>query len=220
MQLRFALMSLTLLLTTAFPAVANTVSQAGDSVTASLSGNVGGTAVSGLDATAKIVVQSFTTNTSAGTTSIVLSIDLGNAADSAIWQSARLSAFGFDTSATITSASTSGLYANAVVGGKLPNGFGAIGVCVVDNRNNCSGGGNGGISLGDQGVAQLTLTFDRVLTSLDLTNLGARWQSLDSARLGIRGGSGTGGISRAIPEPSAALVFGIGTLLVGAARRR
>ena len=78
---------------------------------------------------------------------------------------------------------------------------------------------NGGLTIGQSGALQITLDYDSLVDSVDITNVGIRWQSLDSARLGIAGGSGTGG-SNPIPEPSAAVVFGIGLAIMTARRRR
>ena len=196
------------------PATAFTITGAGDSHSTTLGGNVGGNAVPGLTASVMISVVSFTGS------SAVLDITLQNTSDSNIWQSARLSAFGFDSSAPLSGGSSSGLFSSAVLGGAFPNGFGGVDICATNNPNACQGGGNGGLQIGQSGTIQMTLNFASPVNSVDISNLGVRWQSLDSRRLGIRGGSGTGGVSNPIPEPSAALAFGIGLAIVTAGRRR
>ena len=214
--LRFAA-SLALALAIASPAAAATVNQVGDTFTANLFGNVATNPVPGLTATADFEVTAWTA------TSITFEITLTNTADAVIWQSARLSAIGFDTAPNISSATASGLFAYAVSGGSFPNGFGSVDVCAIDNMNNCAGGGSGGLNIGESGVVTLTLNFAAPVTSLDVTNIGIRWQSLDSKRLGISGGSGTRSETPYIPpvpEPSAAIVFGLGALLVGATRKQ
>ena len=203
----------------AAPASAATISQAGDSFSATLGGNVNGSAVPGLTATAMFVVSSYTQDLSTGSTQIVVDITLSNTSDANIWQSTRLSAVGFDTSPLISNATASGLFGNAVIGGAFPNGFGSIDVCATNNNNNCQGGQGGGLDLGQTGTVTMTLGFDSLVNSVDISNLGIRWQSLDSSTLGISGASGTGG-SNPIPEPSAALAFGIGLVIITARLRR
>jgi hypothetical protein len=184
----------------------------GDVYTVQFDGNVSGTTVAGLTAAADVQVVSY----SGG--QLVLDITLANTTNTSLVSSSRVSGMGFDVSTAVKSASTvsGGLFQNAVTGGKLPNGFGGLDVCITDNRNNCSGGGNGGVTVGQSGTTRLALALGSS-GLVELTNFGVRYQSV-----GPNGLSGTGqpGITPGIPEPGAFLVFAAGAGLVGLTARR
>jgi hypothetical protein len=147
----------------------------------------------------------------------VVQIALSNTSDAALWQGTRVSAIGFDVDADLAGASASGLFAQVVTGGKFPNQFGPVDVCAVDNPNNCSGGQNGGVTLGNSGVVALTLHFESGLPSLALGHFGVRYQSLDSKALGFCDASGTG--SGTVPEPSLLGLLGAAGLALYGRRR-
>ena len=97
--------------------------------------------------------------------------------------------------------------------------------------NNCSGGGNGGLDMGNpfpMTSQVFTLSFAKSISQLNLSDMFVRYQSLDGSRFGTSGvGRGTfdpgGGIDpggNPVPEPAtwAMLIAGFG--LVGAAARR
>lgn len=194
-----------------------TLSSVGDAFTVSFAGNVNGTNTPGLTSQASVLVTSFQAR------SISLSITLTNTTDATLFSGSRVSAIGFDPSVPLAGASSSGLFANAVTGNAFPNGFGPVGVCAIQNRNNCKGGANGGVGLGQSGTMLLTLDFAAPVASVDLSNFGVRYQGVDSTRLGLSGASGTGrpggGPVPGIPEPGAGLVFALGMTLAGAALR-
>jgi hypothetical protein len=180
----------------------------------SFDGNVETQAVPGLGAAATILVTEF--DGAAG--HVVLQISLENTSDAGLWESARVSAIGFNVNAEIASASASGLFSSAVLGGQFPNQFGSVDVCAIDNANNCSGGAQGGLQLGEHDVVTLTLNLAGPITSLDLTKFGVRYQSLDSSELGFDGDSGTG--TGTVPEPHVlALLGAAGLARIGRKRR-
>jgi hypothetical protein len=202
------------LLTLATAANAVSVDSVGDAFSVSFDGNVETQPVAGLSASASFLVTEF----DAASGHVVLQITLSNTTDAALWQGARVSAIGFDVSSPIVSAAASGLFSFAVTGSKFPNQFGAVDVCAIDNPNNCSGGQNGGIEIGENGVVTMTLDFAGPITSLELANFGVRYQSLDSEELGLEGDSGTG--TGTVPEPRLlALLGAAGLALLGRKRR-
>jgi hypothetical protein len=197
------------------PALAVPIDSVGDSFTVEFDGNVETQDVAGLAASASFLVTEF--DAAAGR--VVLQISLENTSDPALWQSSRVSALGFDVNRDIGSANTSGLFQHAILAGKFPNQFGPVDVCVVDNRNNCSGGGSGGVHIGESGVITLTLNFTGPITSVDLANFGVRYQSLASDELAIQEGSGTGS-GDVVPEPRLLGLLGIAGLALLGTRRR
>lgn len=197
-------------------ASATTVDSLGDTFSVQFDGNVATQSVPGLSALATVTVTSF--DAAAGT--VVLDIALTNDTDASIWQSARVSSIGFDVDPNVTGASASGVFSYAVLSGKYPNQFGPIEVCAINNKNNCSGGGSGGLLIGQSGAVTMKLDFGGPISQIDLTNFGVRYQSLDSQSLGLRGASGTGHGTPPIPEPASAAVFTLGALIVGAALRK
>ena len=218
--MRVGTIAIAFLLLIASPSLAHTINATGDTFSVNFGGNVGGVDVPGLTASADFTVASFTS------TSVILDIKLSNTTDGSIWESSRVSAIGMNVSEPIASASTSGVFQYAILDSKFPNQYGSLDVCAIDNKNNCNGGGGGGLTMGQMGTVTLTLNFANSITSLDLSNIGVRWQSLASKQLGISGDSGTGGgggddtPGGAVPEPSAIIVFAAGMLLAGSRLRR
>ncbi len=195
------------------PAAAVIVDSADDSFVVDFGGNIGGNDVAGLTASARVDVESISSNR------IVLSIRLQNTSTS-LWQSSRVSAFGFDTGPNVSSATlTSSVFGNVNLDGRFPNGFGGVDVCIINNRNNCSGGGGGGLNLGQSTQLLLTLNFHGPITAVELDNFGVRYQSLTSTSLGFAGASGTGipgSPNNPIPEPRSTAMFILGGLIVAA----
>jgi hypothetical protein len=197
------------------PAFAVPIDSVGDTFTVEFGGNIATEDVAGLTASATFLVTEF--DAAAGR--VVLQISLENTSDVALWQNSRVSALGFDVNGDIGTASTSGLFQHAVLGGKFPNQFGPVDVCVIDNSNNCSGGGSGGLQIGESGVITLTLNFAGPIGSVDLTNFGVRYQSLVSPELGIQEASGTGH-GEVVPEPRLLGLLGLAGLALAGTRRR
>ncbi|MBM4385349.1 MAG: cistern family PEP-CTERM protein [Deltaproteobacteria bacterium] len=196
-------------------ASAVTIDSVGDAFTVDFAGSVGDDTLPGLTARASFVVTEF----DAATGHVVLEITLTNTTDASIWESSRVSAIGFNADHPIVSASSSGLFSEAVTDGRFPGIRGLIDVCAIDNPNNCSGGGNGGVTLGQSGVVTMTLEFGGPITSLDLSRFVVRYQSLNSEQLDICDDSGVGeGV--VVPEPRVLALLGIaGLALVGSRRR-
>lgn len=195
-------------------AAAVTVDSVGDSFTVNFGGNIEGVDVSGLSASALFEVTSISGNT------LVMDITLTNTT-SILWESARVSAFGFDTNPEIVSASVdSTVFANVNLGGQFPNGFGSVDLCVINNRNNCNGGGGGGLNIGGSTVVTLALTFQNPVTAIELDGFGVRYQSLTSSALGYDEDSGTGRPSNPIPEPRSTAMYLLGGLLVAGLIRK
>lgn len=197
-----------------FAAAANAVpiDSVGDTFSVSFDGNVATKPVAGLTAAATFLVTEF--DGAAGR--VVLEIRLRNTTDTSLFRQARVSALGFDVDADLSSASASGLLDHAVLGGQFPNQFGPVDVCVIGNPNNCSGGRNAGAKLGESGVVTLTLTFSGPVTSVDLTNFGVRYQTVEPVCTFVDD-SGTG--HGTVPEPRVlALLGAAGLALLG--RRR
>lgn len=198
----------------AAPVLAVPIDSVGDTFRVEFDGNVAGNDVAGLTAAAAFLVTEF----DAASGRVVLTIALENTTDASLWRSSRVSALGFDVSGDIETASTSGLFQRAVLGGKFPNQFGPVDVCVIDNAHNCSGGGNGGVTLGELGAITLTLDFAGPISSIDLTNFGVRYQSLTPAG-SCDDASGTGH-GEVVPEPRLLALLGIAGLALAGRRRR
>lgn len=191
------------------------VDSAGDSFTVDFGGNIDGVDVTGLAAQAVLEVESISGNT------LVLNVTLSNTS-SVLFETSRVSAFGFDTNPDVVSASLdSSVFNNVNMGGSFPNGFGSVDLCVINNRNNCNGGRGGGLAVGESTQLTLTLNFHDPITAVDFENFGVRYQSLSSSTLGFSGESGTGSPTSAIPEPRSTALFLLGALfVVGLARKQ
>lgn len=183
-----------------------TADDVGQSFIINFDGNVNQTNLTGLTSSAKFTLQSFTG------TDAVFGIELKNTSTGTI--TSRTSALGFDIDgATVNTAAVGGtLFKNAHTYDSLPNGFGNIDVCFINNTNNCKGGGgegnNGGVSTGDtanQFTATVKLT--QSVKTFAMSNFGVRYQSINGTTLGTSGtGRGTpyyeAPPAQSIPEPS------------------
>ncbi len=195
-------------------AAAGPVGSVGDSFSVVFGGNIGGVDVPGLSTSAVFDVASISNRT------MVLDVTLTNTS-TVLWETARVSAFGFNTNPEIASASvSSSVFGNVNLGGHFPNGFGSVDLCVINNRNNCTGGGGGGLGRGQSTTVRLTLNFHNPVTTVELDNFGVRYQSLTSSALGFSGASGTGRPSNPIPEPRSTVLFLVGGLVVAGLIRK
>jgi hypothetical protein len=162
----------------------------------------------------------------AGTNSWTFVYTLSNISDSSIWDSARVSGFGFDvTTAGFLGGTVGGTPFNKIyTPGSFPS-LGGLGgsrdVCINGNPGGgaCQGGGSIGPLIGGSVTGSFTLNFDAAQSAIDLDNGIIRWQSLTSEELGISGGSGIGLISE-VPEPATWLTMIAGFGLIGASLRR
>ena len=202
-----------LVATSAAHAVA--ISAAGDAFEVDFDGNLSGEPAAGLTASARFLVTRF----DAAEGRVVLEITLTNTTDTRYFHGARVSALGFDVDAPLPEARASGLFENAVVAGQFPNGFGPIDVCASSQPNNCSGGRKAGVRIGQSGVLTLELDFDGPLESLELTNFGVRYQSVN-ARDCLPDDSGTGHGTPSVPEPRAFALLGVAGLAWFGRKRR
>ncbi len=202
------------LLSLATAASAVPVDAVGDAFVVSFDGNVATQPTPGLAASASFLVTGFDAN--AG--QIVLQVTLTNTTDPLLFQNARVSALGFDVGATLVGASASGLFDSAVLGGQFPNQFGAVDVCASGNPNNCSGGRNAGLNLGQSGVFTLVLSFAGPIASVDFDHFGVRYQSVNPVGCFVDdSGTGTGTV---VPEPRALALLGAAGLALLGTRRR
>jgi hypothetical protein len=196
------------------PAAGVAVDGVGDAFSVQFDGSVERHATPGLTASASFLVTAF----DGASGHVVLQITLTNTSDAALFDGARVSALGFDVDAALTGAASGGLFDHAVRGSSFPNGFGPVDVCAISNPNNCSGGRNAGLQIGQSGVFTLTLDFGGPLASLQLTNFGVRYQSIDPVGRFVDD-SGTG-CGQPVPEPRAlALAGAAGLALLGRKRR-
>jgi hypothetical protein len=105
----------------------------------------------------------------------------------------------------------------------FPNGFGSLVACLIDNANNCQGGGNGGVANGGTATVQFDLVFSAPTTSMSFEGLGVRYMSIEGVTAGTSG-TGTGGDPRippdAIPEPSTYALIGGALVALQVLRKR
>jgi hypothetical protein len=133
----------------------------------------------------------------------------------------RVSGLGFFTTPTVlTSGNTiSGVF-NSVTTGRntnMPNQIGRVEFCFSDQ--NCAGGRNGGVLIGQTGEATATLYFANAgLRSLAFDELYVRYQSI----VGTSEGNSASGQAVRVPEPGffGVLALGLGGLLLGVRRYR
>jgi hypothetical protein len=207
---------------------AATVSAVGDTFGVSFNGiaDVNGvpTVLPGLTATAQFTVTGW--SSSSTTTTLSFDVALDNTSNASVWQSASITAIGFDTNPSATGGSSTGIFSSLSPNQSLPTGMGFTVEWCANNQpqGNC-GGGQPPAALnvnGAGGTASVTLTFAGSLSSVDFSGFGIRWQALESKQLGFSGdsGIGVGTPTPPIPEPTSMAVFGLGALIVGAALRK
>lgn len=126
----------------------------------------------------------------------------------------RVSIVGFDVGPNMKSGVASGLFTK-VKSGNVPM-VGNREVCLTTG-NNCSGGGNGGLTRGETGGGSFTLTFAAPTDTFTITNPFVRYQSLDFP--GKNGSSGIGLPVAYVPEPAAWAMMLVGFFSIGGALR-
>ncbi|WP_234033835.1 cistern family PEP-CTERM protein [Qipengyuania gaetbuli] len=223
MNMRHAFVSVAagLGLLAATPAVAEPIllddSNVGDSYTIDFDGFVdGNVTVDGLGAKLTLTLSSIVGNV------YNFAYSLTNTTDSGV--TSRVSGFAFDTDPAISSASSTGTYDNAIVGGTYPNQVGSVDVCFQgSNSQSCSGGGSGGVFNGDTGTGTLSLNFGSALSSLTLDDFFVRYQSITGAGdIGSASGRQITSTSSGsdVPEPNMMILFGLAALMIFAGTRR
>ena len=193
----------------------------GGSAVLDFNGFVGSPAgvIAGLTAKLTLSFVSITSNMIGGNT-FNFGYTLDNNASAPVTAS-RISRFGFDVNPDITSASSTGVYNFADMGGNQPNNVGAVEVCFKDTDNGGCTGGPGGLTLGQSGSGTLSLAFNSNQTAITLSNFFTRYQSLDAP--GIEGGSASGQVttpSSPVPEPAAWMMMLVGFGAIGFALRK
>lgn len=140
----------------------------------------------------------------------------------------RISSFAFNTDPTIASASSTGAFSYTTLASNYPNGIGTVDVCFKDaSTGSCSGGGSGGLSLGETGTGAFTLSFSSPVSSLTLSDFYVRYQSISGVP-GISSASGSGSLTSSggstggtpVPEPGMIGLFGVGLIGLALMRRR
>jgi hypothetical protein len=193
-----------------------TVDSVGDSFHVVFGGNIATQDVADLSAEATFLVTAFSAN------SITFDIMLENTTGSlGSGLASRVSGLGFNTTPNLTSASSTGVFNFAALGGSYPNQFGNIEACFKDGGGpgNCQGGGNGGVSSPNSGAFTVVLNFNGPITQFAFDRFGVRYQSIDGSDLGTSG-TGEGRVSDdpppAVPEPTTMVLLGTGLIgLVG-----
>ncbi|OYU37335.1 cistern family PEP-CTERM protein [Novosphingobium sp. PASSN1] len=147
----------------------------------------------------------------------------------------RISSFAFNSDPTITGASSTGAYSYTQLSSNYPNGIGTVDVCFKDaSTGACAGGGSGGLTAGQSGTGDFTLSFASPVSALTLSDFYVRYQSIVGVP-GVSSASGAGTISSStsstsggsttsggtqVPEPGMLGLFGAGIIGLALARRR
>jgi hypothetical protein len=220
-------------LTAASPALADSMlfdaSDIGKTVTLDYNGfsGSGGASIDGLTGSTTFTL----TGVSGNTYSFGYTV---NNTTSAPVTGSRISSFAFNTDPTITGASSTGAYSYTQLSSNYPNGIGTVDVCFKDaSTGACAGGGSGGLTAGQSGTGDFTLSFAAPVSALTLSDFYVRYQSITGVA-GVTSASGAGSISSStsstsggsttggtdVPEPGMLGLFGAGIIGLALARRR
>lgn len=135
----------------------------------------------------------------------------------------RINAFGFDTDPDIVEGGARILSGSVIddirYDTTVPNGIGRVEICFT--THNCAGGGGTGLTIGQSTTGRFSLQFANTsMSTLSIGNLALRYQAVDAP--GVVGGSATGVVTTAVPEPGtwALMLLGFGAVGFSMRRRR
>ena len=171
------------------PALADSIpltsANVGQSYTLNYNGYSGVTTISGLTGSTTFTLTGISGNT------YNFNYSVTNTSSDPV-SGSRISSFAFNTDPNITSASSTGAFAFTTLNSSYPNGIGSVDVCFKDAKTgSCSGGGSGGLTIGQTGTSTLSLTFSSAVSSLTLSDFFVRYQSISGVP-GISSASGSG----------------------------
>jgi hypothetical protein len=175
--------------------------------------------IAGLTASIDFSNFTFTHQSSMNRTRVRFDMGITNTSSGPITGS-RISVLGFNTAESIqlSSSSVSGVF-NRVRDGNMSSA-GSVDFCF--SGVNCSGGGGGGVTLGNTGTATATLYFTGNHSSLTFDDMFVRYQSIagavDSRGRAITSAVGTG--SSAAPEPVSLVTLAVGCVGIWQIRKR
>lgn len=131
----------------------------------------------------------------------------------------RISTFGFNTTPDFVSASIlSGSVFTNVSSGNVPGGLPNVEFCATAGPN-CSGGGGGGVTIGNSNSGLFRLTFGSAPGTVEFTNNYDRYQAITAP--GISGGSAVGvPTTSPVPEPASWMMMLAGFTACGITARR
>ena len=133
----------------------------------------------------------------------------------------RVSSFGLNVTPQLASASSTGLFSNALL--NVQAGFlGLVDFCASVGPQ-CGGGGGGGLLPGQSASGSFDLTFSTVLASILLDAAFSRYQAIDGSIFNLVGASGFGintGVNinpliSPVPIPGALVLFLSGLVGLG-----
>ena len=130
----------------------------------------------------------------------------------------RISGIAFNAAEDLTGGSTSGLFSQVKLGRNYPVGIGNVDFCLTNNNgNSCAGGGNSGVTSGNSGSGQFTVTLAESADQLTIENFFIRFQSISPA---VNGSTSGVGVEAAVPEPATWLMMMFGFAAVGGMMRQ